>query len=108
MFYPDETLLDNGESVEVAWQVPRTWLEAPKHGLQGVLQCRNDGLLTPYEGQDFYAVLRNGQPFATSDVAPAFCQEGLVKYGVMLIDEQFEDVRKRMQDYRRQHEARRG
>ena len=106
MFYEDETIVDDGETVEVTFRVPRAWIRAPKHGLQGVLWQNHDGKLVPYEGNDYYAVLTNGQPFATPNVAPSFCREGLVKYGVQLEDERFDNVRERMRRSRKEWEQR--
>lgn len=104
MFYPDQTLLDDGEDVEVTFKVPRVWLEAPRDGIQGVIVHRDDGKLAAHEGRDIYAVLQSGEPMATNDLGPILRAAGLAKYGLWIPNVEFEAARERMREYRRNHE----
>jgi hypothetical protein len=106
MFYPDHTLIDNGEDVEVTFKVPQVWSDAPKDGMQAVLVHRADGLLSLHDSLDIYAVHPNGEPFGTHDIGPVLRRSGLVKYGLQLPNEEWDAVRERVRDYRRQYEAR--
>jgi hypothetical protein len=104
MFYPDETILDDGEDVEVTFKVPRAWLDASKDGMQGVITHREDGKLVPHDGRDIYVVLPNGEPMATNDLGPLLRSMGIAKYGLQIPTVEFDEVRERMRAYRRNHE----
>jgi hypothetical protein len=104
MFYPDQTLLDDGEDVDVTFKVPKVWLDAPRDGMQCVVVHRQDGKLTDYYGRDMYIVMQNGQPMATDDVGPLLRTAGIAKYGLWIPDVEFDAVRQRVQEHRRQHE----
>ena len=103
MFYPDQTLLDDGEDVEVTFTVPRVWLNAPRDGMQGII-IHNGGKLLAHDGRDIYAVLETGEPIATNDLGPMMRAAGIAKYGLWIPNVEFEQVRERMREYRRQHE----
>ena len=102
MFYPDETLIDDGEDVEVTFTVPRVWFNAPRDGMQAVAIHRSDGKISVHDGRDIYAVLQNGEPMATDDLGPVLRAAGLVKHGLWIPNEEFEAVRERVRAYRRQ------
>ena len=104
MFYPDKTLLDDGEDVEVTFRVPRVWLEAPRDGMQGVIVHRDDGKLVVHDGRDIYAVLQTGEPMATKDLGPLLRAAGIAKYGLWIPNVEFDAVRTRMRIYRQDHE----
>jgi len=104
MFYPDKTLLDDGEDVDVTFKVPKVWLDAPRDGMQAVIIHREDGKLVVHEGRDIYAVLQTGEPMATNDLGPLLRTAGLAKYGLWIPNNEFEEVRERMREYRRDHE----
>jgi hypothetical protein len=105
MFYPDHTLIDNGEDVEVTFKVPQMWSLAPKDGMQGIIIHRKDGKLLAHDGRDIYAVLPDGEPMATDDLGPMMRAEGIAKYGLWIPTVEYEAVRERMREYRRQHEG---
>ena len=106
MFYPDETLIDDGRDIEVTWTVPRVWRDAPKDGMQAVVVHRDDGILSLHDSLDLYAVHLDGEPFGTHDLGPVLRALGLVKYGLQLPNDEWDAVRERVREYRRQHEAR--
>ena len=105
MFYPDKTLVDDGEDVEVTFTVPRVWLEAPRDGMQGIIVHSEDGNILAHAGRDIYCVLQNGEPIATNDFGPVLRELGLAKYGLWIPTVEFEVVRERMREYRRNHEG---
>lgn len=105
MFYPDQTLIDDGEDVEVTFTVPRVWLEAPRDGMQAVIVHGNDGSISLHDSLDIYAVHPNGEPFGTHDIGPTLRRSGLVKYGLQLPNEEWYAVRERVRDYRKEYEA---
>jgi hypothetical protein len=104
MFYPDQTLIDDGEDVEVTFKVPKTWFDAPRDGMQAVVIHRDDGKLVVHEGRDVYAVLQDGEPMATNDLGPMMRAAHIAKYGLWIPNEEWAQVRVRLQEYRRQHE----
>jgi hypothetical protein len=104
MFYPDHTLIDNGEDVEVTFKVPQMWSLAPKDGMQGIIIHRKDEKLLAHTGRDIYAVLPDGEPIATDDLGPMMRAEGIAKYGLWIPTVEYEAVRERMREYRRLHE----
>jgi hypothetical protein len=104
MFYPDQTLLDNGEDVEVTFKVPKVWFDAPRDGMQAIMIHREDGQLVAHDGRDIYSVLQNGEPMATNDLGPLMREVGMAKYGLWIPTVEFDAVRERMREYRRQHE----
>jgi hypothetical protein len=104
MFYPDETLIDDGRDISVHWTVPRVWFEAPRDGMQAVAVHRDDGHLVVHESRDIFAVLQNGEPISTDDMGPVLRTAGIVKHGLWLPNEEWARVRTRLQEYRRQHE----
>lgn len=106
LFYPDETLIDDGKNVTITITVPQVWRDAPRDGMQAILVHRIDGLLTLHDSHDLYAIHPNGQPFGTHDLGPVLRRSGLVKYGLQLPNEEWDAVRQRVREYRRQHEAR--
>jgi len=106
MVYPDRMLEDDGTDVEVVFRVPRVWKNAPADGMQAVIAHQNDGRLRVYDQCDIYAVLPNGEPMATDDLGPVLRAAGIAKYGLWIPNQEFEQVRKRIRAYRKQHEAR--
>jgi len=104
LFYPEETLIDDGEDIEITFRVPRVWLNAPKDGMQSVIIHREDGKLVPLDSRDIYAVLPTGEPIATNDIGPVLRAAGIAKYGLWIPNVEFDQVRERMRAYRKNHE----
>jgi hypothetical protein len=105
MFYADRTLLDDGDDVEVTFKVPRVWSNAPRDGMQAVIIHGDEGKLVAHDGRDIYSVLQNGEPMATNDLGPLMREVGIAKYGLWIPTVEFDAVRERMREYRRQHEG---
>ena len=105
MFYSDQTLLDDGEDVEVAFKVPRVWLDAPKDGLQAVVVHRDDGKLTVHIGRDIHAVMPSGDLMNTNDLGPLMRSIGLAKYGLWIPDDDFDQIHSRLKQHRREYEV---
>ena len=105
MFYSDQTLLDDGEDVEVTFKVPRVWFDAPKDGLQAVMVHRDDGKLTVHTGLDVHMVMPNGEPMNTNDLGPLMRWVGLAKYGLWTPTEDFEQIYSRLKQHRREYEV---
>lgn len=104
MVYPDRTLADDGEDVEVMIKVPRVWLTAPSDGMQAIIGHREGGKLSVYESRDFYFLTMTGEPYGTDDITPVLRAAGLLKNGLQLPDAEYDAVRDRIRLYRREHE----
>lgn len=107
MIYPDQNIVDDGEDVELRWMVPRVWLDAPADGMQAVIKHRPDGKIQVVESLDIYSVMQNGEPMGTNDLSPMLRSIGLIKNGLWIPDVEFENVRSRIRQYRKEHERRR-
>lgn len=107
MFYSDDLVIkDDGEDIEVTFRVPRAWFGAPKDGLQTVMRFRPDGKIVVLNGHNQYAVLMNGEPMATDDLSPLLRAAGIAKSGLWIPDEEYEEVRERVRQYRKEWEQR--
>ena len=99
MFYPDDTLYDDGTDVEVVWKVPRVWHEAPRDGLQ-VVVVNGQPDITLRE-KDIYCPMMNGEIMSTDDLGPIMRTAGLAKYGLYLPRVEYDAVNQRVKEYRR-------
>lgn len=105
MFYPDGSpMLDDGEDVEVTFRVPRVWLDAPKDGLQIVVEHLPDGKMRLFQQYDRYFTLPGGQPKGADSTDPLLRSLGILKHGLWLPDDEYDQVRERVRLYRRAHE----
>jgi len=102
MFYPQHEVVDDGEDVEITFKVPRVWLGASRDGLQSIVKHRHDGKPQVVDSHNQYCVMQNGEPMGTDDLSSLFRSMGLVKSGLWIPDVEFDAVRKRVQEYRRQ------
>lgn len=106
LFYADGSVVeDDGENVEVTFRVPRTWLNAPRDGVQFVAKHQGDGKLQVLSNADLYAVMQNGEPMSTNDLSALLRAAGIAKSGLWIPNEEFETVRERVRDYRQQWES---
>ena len=107
MFYADGSIVeDDGEDIEVTFKVPRVWLDAPKDGLQSIVRHRADSKLVVLDSHDQYAVLPNGEPMATNDLAALLRSVGIAKSGLQIPDEEWAANTERVRAYRKQWERR--
>jgi hypothetical protein len=105
IFYADGSVVkDDGEDVEVVFKVPKIWAEAPKDGVQFVVEHLSDDKLRVYQQYDHYFVLPGGQPKGAKSTDPMLRNLGILKHGLWIPDEEFEEIREAVQEYRRKHE----
>ena len=99
LFYNDQTLLDDGQDVDVTWKVPKVWHDAPRDGVQAVVvPGAPDRVL---RGVDIYFPLTNGEMIGTNDLGPILRTEGLAKYGLHIPTPEYEAVNQRVKEFRR-------
>jgi hypothetical protein len=77
---------DDQVEVTVTFKVSRQYLEAPSHGVQGIVQRDEETLRHVLRGKDYYHAMPDGMINSTSDLMPFFEHyiPGVFKYGVCL------------------------
>lgn len=109
IFYSDGSIVECGfeddEQVEITFKfkVWKKWLEAPKDGVQAIVQkdpirCRH-----VLRGQDYFYAMPDGMLHAADPLAPYLNEHlnGLVKYGVCLSDNDYRRIMQVVKKYNR-------
>lgn len=109
IFYPDGSIIecgfDDDEEVELVFKfkVWKKYLEAPKDGVQAIIQVDPIRCRHVLRGQDHFYALPDGMLHAADSLAPFLNEhlKGVVKFGVCLSDDEYRAVMQKAKAYNR-------
>lgn len=105
LFYADGSIVEcpDGDEVEVCFKfrVSRTYLRAPSHGIQAIVQSDRYVCRTILRGEDHYYALPSGLIHAADNLIPYLEQylPGLIKHGVCIGTDEWESMCRTLDNY---------
>lgn len=105
IFYADGSVVeDDGVDVDVTFKMPKVWRDAPRDGVQFVANLMLEGKYAVLGGQNLYHTTQEGALNATDDMSPTMRRAGVLKHGLTLPQEEFQEIRRQVVSWRKKHE----